>query len=136
LRIAIAGTVVAITYGLWHGAQLAPAVASVVANLFAFENWHLLWYLVVLLVVLTIRRRRTWSDSLYASGAALGLGGLFLATVYFGTDLSASIADVTTLNRGILPLAMPAVYFLALLVHPELLHLKAGDAGGAQRESA
>ena len=43
-----------------HTATLGDSVASLVANLFAWENWHLLWYLVIFLLLLY--RGRRWSN--------------------------------------------------------------------------
>ena len=79
------------------------------ANLFAWENWHLLWYLTIFLLLLY--RRRRWSNELSAAGTTLGLGAAFLAAVFWGTDLSASIANATTLNRAILPLGPATCFF-------------------------
>jgi hypothetical protein len=104
-----------------HTATLGDSVESLVANLFAWENWHLLWYLAIFLLLL--HRRRRWSNELSVAGTTLGLGAAFLAAVFWGTDLSASIANATTLNRAILPLAPATCFFLALLVQRDVLRL-------------
>ena len=104
-----------------HTATLGDSVASLVANLFAWENWHLLWYLAIFLLLLY--RGRRWSNELSVAGTTLGLGAAFLAAVFWGTDLSASIANATTLNRAILPLAPATCFFLALLVRRDVLRL-------------
>ena len=102
-------------------AALGDSVESLVANLFAWENWHLLWYLAIFLLLL--HRRRRWSNELSVAGTTLGLGAAFLAAVFWGTDLSASIADATTLNRALLPLGPATCFFLALLVQRDVLRL-------------
>ncbi|TMH05154.1 MAG: hypothetical protein E6H67_09320 [Betaproteobacteria bacterium] len=109
-----------------HTATLGGSVESLVANLFAWENWHLLWYLTIILVLL--HRRRRWSTELSVAGTTLALGAAFLAAVFWGTNLSASIADATTLNRAILPLGSATCFFLTLLVQRDVLRLSRTSA--------
>ena len=109
-----------------HTATLGDSVESLVANLFAWENWHLLWYLAIVLLIL--HRRRRWSNELSVAGTTLGLGAAFLAAVFWGTSLSASIADATTLNRAVLPLGPATCFFLALLIQRDVLRV-AGAPG-------
>ena len=104
-----------------HTATLGDSFESLVANLFAWENWHLLWYLAIFLLLL--HRQRRWSNQLSVAGTTLGLGAAFLAAVFWGTDLSASIANATTLNRALLPLGPATCFFLALLVQRDILRL-------------
>jgi hypothetical protein len=102
-----------------------------VANLFAWENWHLLWYLAIFLLLPPSRR---WSKELSVSGTVLGLGDVLLAAAFWGANLSASIADATTLNRALLPLGPATCFFLALLVQRDILHLAGTPANaGASR---
>jgi hypothetical protein len=89
--------------------------------LFAWENWHLLWYLTIFLLL--AYRRRRWSTELSVGGTTLGLGAAFLAAVFWGTNLGASIADATTLNRALLPLGTALCFFLALLVRRDVWRL-------------
>jgi hypothetical protein len=109
-------------------ARLGDSVESLVANLFAWENWHLLWYLAILLLLL--HRRRRWSDELSVAGTTLALGVAFLTAVFWGTSLSASIADATTLNRAMLPLGPATCFFLTLLVQRDILRLARMPASG------
>jgi hypothetical protein len=104
-----------------HTATLGDSVESLVANLFAWENWHLLWYLAIFLPLL--HRHRRWSNQLSVAGTTLGLGAAFLAAVFWGTSLSASIADATTLNRALLPLGPATCFFLTLLIQRDVLRL-------------
>ncbi|OLE20605.1 MAG: hypothetical protein AUG50_00170 [Betaproteobacteria bacterium 13_1_20CM_3_63_8] len=110
-------------------AILGDSFESLMANLFAWENWHLLWYLAIFLLLL--HRRRRWSNQLSVTGTTLGLGAAFLAAVFWGTDLMASIADATTLNRALLPLGPATCFFLALLVQRDILRL-AGTPANAR----
>lgn len=104
-----------------HTAVLGDSLVSSVTNLFAWENWHLLWYLAIFLLLL--HRRRRWSNQLSVAGTTLGLGAAFLAAVFWGTSLSASIADATTLNRALLPLGPAMCFFLAMLVQRDVRRL-------------
>jgi hypothetical protein len=104
-----------------HAAGIGDSFASLIANLFAWENWHLLWYLTIFLLL--AYRRRRWSNELSVGGTTLGLGAAFLAAVFWGTNLSASIADATTLNRALLPLGPALCFFLALLVRRDVWRL-------------
>lgn len=110
-------------------ADLGDSFESLMANLFAWENWHLLWYLVILLLVLY--RNQRWSNALSVAGSTLGLGVAFLAAVFWGTNLSASIADATTLNRALLPLGPAMCFFLALLVQRDVVRLAKFPAHGS-----
>ena len=102
-------------------ADAARSIWSVALNLFAWENWHLLWYVAVFVIVLYARR--PLAQALPSAAATLALGAVFLATVFWGTELSASIANVTTLNRALLPLACAVCYFVALVVMPDVRKL-------------
>jgi hypothetical protein len=123
VMLAFAGAAALIVVNML-GARAAPlgdSFESLLANLFAWENWHLLWYLAIFLVLLN--RRRRWSNELSVAGTTLGLGAAFLAAVFWGTSLSASIADATTLNRALLPVAAATCFFLTLLIQRDVLRL-------------
>jgi hypothetical protein len=111
-------------------AALGDSFESLVANHFAC---HLLWYLAIFLLLL--RRRRRWSIELSVAGTTLGLGATFLAAVFWGTDLSASIANATTLNRAILPLGPATCFFLAPLTQPDVLRLAGTPARPPARKT-
>ncbi len=116
-----------------HTATFGDSVESLVANLFTWENWHLLWYLAIFLLLLY--RRRRWSNELSVAGTTLGLGAAFLAAVFWGTDLSASIANATTLNRAMLPLGPATCFFLALLIQRDVLRLAGTPARLSTRKT-
>jgi hypothetical protein len=110
----------------WHGVGGAMA-----ESLFTLPNWHLLWYLVPVLLVL--RRRRFREDR------AAGLLGLMLLidfallfVLFFFTTASAWAQDFTSANRLILQL-VPSVFVLAAVL---LRPLGASDASGADRRTA
>ncbi len=128
LTLALVGAAALIVLQLVHAHTSVPgdSLSSLVTNLFAWENWHLLWYLAIFLLLQ--HRRRRWSNPLSVAGTTLGLGVAFLAAVFWGTGLSASIADATTLNRALLPLGPPMCFFLALLVQRDVLRLARSTA--------
>jgi hypothetical protein len=65
------------------------------------------------------------------------LGGLFLAWAFWGTELYSSIANVTTLNRALLPFACIVCYFIALSMAPAIERLAQGArADETRREEA
>lgn len=128
LLLAVVGTAALIGVHLLgaRAVVLGDSFESLVANLFAWENWHLLWYLAIFLLLL--HRHRRWSNELSVAGTTLGLGAAFLAAVFWGTSLTASIADATTLNRALLPLGPATCFFLALLVQRNVLRLAGAPA--------
>jgi hypothetical protein len=138
LVIAATGVVsVLMVFRVSHAAMptVVESLWSVVLNLFAWENWHLLWY-IALLTLATRWRRASWR-SLEASAATLMLGGLFLAWAFWGTELYSSIANVTTLNRALLPFACIVCYFIALSMAPAIERLAQGArADETRREEA
>ena len=114
----------------WHGVG-----GAMVASLFTLPNWHLLWYLVPVLLVL--RGRRLVKDR------AAGLIGLmllidfaFLFALFFLTTASAWAQDFTSANRLILQL-VPSVFVLAaVLLRPEAGVLSAADRDTARASVA
>lgn len=128
LLLAVVGAVALIVVHMLgaHDADLRDAFESLVTNLFAWENWHLLWYLAIFLLV--HYRNRRWPNTLSVAGSTLVLGAAFLAAVFWGTNLSASIADATTLNRALLPLGPAMCFFLALLIQRDVLRLAGAPA--------
>ncbi len=135
LTLALVGAAALIVVQLVRAHTSVPgdSLASVVTNLFAWENWHLLWYLAIFLLL--HYRRMRWSNQLSVAGTTLGLGVAFLAAVFWGTSLSASIADATTLNRALLPLGPAVCFFLALLVQRDVLRLARSSARHAPQKA-
>ncbi len=95
-----------------------------VRNLYLLENWHLLWYLAPLLLVVTARR---WiADRVLLTGAVLLFSGaLMLFVLFFYTDASQWAAQYTSLNRVLLHMVPALVFYLLVLaaeLRPELRH--------------
>lgn len=96
------------------GDAQAELAQPLVANLFLFDNWHLLWYLVPVAFVVgwrdAIRRMR-------GTSAALVAGFAFLWATFALTRAGAWVADYTTVNRALLHIAPATVVYTALLLH-------------------
>lgn len=93
----------------WHGVG-----GALVASLFTLPNWHLLWY--VLPVLLVLRRRRFREDrAARLLGVMLLLDFAFLFVLFFLTNASAWAQDFTSANRLILQL-VPSVFVLAAVL--------------------
>jgi hypothetical protein len=93
----------------WHGVG-----GAMIESLFTLPNWHLLWY--VLPVLLVLRRRRFREDR---AACMLGLMLLIdftsLFVLFFFTTASAWAQDFTSANRLILQL-VPSVFVLAAVL--------------------
>ena len=82
-----------------------------VASLFTLPNWHLLWYLVPLLLILRARRFRD-DRSARLFGLLLLFDFAFLFVLFFLTGAGAWAEDFTSANRLILQV-VPSVFVLA-----------------------
>ncbi|MBN8728151.1 MAG: hypothetical protein J0H15_10700 [Xanthomonadales bacterium] len=94
----------------WH-----PVGAAMLASLFTLPNWHLLWYLLPVVVLLRL-------DALRRSAAARLLGLFVLLQVaalfvlFFMTSAAAWAEDFTSVNRLILQVVPGVFVFLAVLL--------------------
>ena len=96
----------------WHGVG-----GAIAASLFTLPNWHLLWYVVPVLLVL--RRRRFVVDrAARLLGLMLLVDFAFLFVLFFLTTASAWAQDFTSANRLILQLVPSVVVLAALLLRP------------------
>ena len=96
------------------GRPSADVAQPLVDNLFAFDNWHLLWYVVPIVALLTWRI--AWR-TVRGSTTTLVAGGAFLTVTLGFTRAANWIADYTTVNRALLHIAPAVVLFLVLLVY-------------------
>jgi hypothetical protein len=94
----------------WHGA----AFGGVLVALFAQPNWHLLWWLLPLIVVWRWQELRE-HESLRRLGALLLLGLGFLLFLFVFTDAARWAESFTAVNRLILHIVPITVTMLALL---------------------
>ena len=86
---------------------------SLVQHLYAFGNWHLLWYLLPLVAVLAWRDAMTFK----ATSIALACGLAFLVWTFLFTQAGDWVVDYTTVNRALLHIAPAATAFGALLAY-------------------
>jgi hypothetical protein len=88
-----------------------PVGEAVVAGLFHLPNWHLLWYL--LPVLIAWRWREIGRDPAAAWAArVLGVCVTLLFVLFFFTDASSWAVDYTSANRLVMQI-VPAVFALA-----------------------
>ena len=101
-----------------------PVGSAMLTGLLTLPNWHLLWYLTPLVIVLRWRvfTRDRCARSL---GALLASCTLFLFVLFFFTDAAAWAEDYTSWNRLVLHI-VPALFSLLALLLSDV-HLS--DAG-------
>jgi len=92
-----------------------PVVEEVLLSLFVLPNWHLLWIVLPIAVVLArgqlLERSRVMFPGLYF----LVLGYAFLFVLFFFTDASAWAENLTSVNRVLLQIVPATVFWVALL---------------------
>ena len=102
----------------WH-----PVGGAMLASLFTLPNWHLLWYVFPVLVVLCWRV--LWRDhAARLLGLFVLLQAAFLFVLFFFTSAAAWAQDFTSANRLILQVVPDVFVFVALL----LRGVAAGDS--------
>lgn len=112
-----------------------PVGRAMLSGLLTLPNWHLLWYLLPLVVAL---RWRVFSESHRARslGAMLALCAFFLFVLFFFTDASTWAENFTSANRLILHI-VPAVFsLLALLLAGFSLKHRDTPAGSTEPTAA
>jgi hypothetical protein len=116
VAVGIAGASVAIVAILFRGKLVSVAgqaqgdiAEPLLANLFLFDNWHLLWYLLPAAIALG------WRDAIRMRGtsATLVAGFLFLWVTFALTRAGNWVADYATVNRAFLHIAPAALVFAA-----------------------
>lgn len=80
---------------------------------FEMDNWHLLWYLT--LVVIALRWRVVFTGGLAPMTVTLLGAFAFVFVVFFYSDAALGVADETLVNRLPLHLAPALAFYLALL---------------------
>ena len=84
-------------------------------NYYQFANWHLLWYL--LPVLMLWNARRLFRPPLVAGTMIVLCGLAFLFIVFSFSNAAAWVSDYSTVNRATLHLAPVLVFYLFWLVH-------------------
>jgi hypothetical protein len=88
--------------------------SAMLSGLLTLPNWHLLWYVVPVAILLRWRRF-TGDRALRSLGAMLGACAAFLFVLFFFTEASAWAENYTSANRLILHI-VPAVFSLLALL--------------------
>jgi len=125
LKLAGAGIAIAIA-ALLLFAQTSPTVLGYQIHLefvspwrglaeawFAFANWHLLWYAVIVIAILG--RRELFTAELAPLTLVIGSGLLFLFFGFAFTNAARWVEDQSTVNRATLHLAPLVVVWAALV---------------------
>ena len=107
------------------GLEFAPSWRPLVAGLFLFDNWHLLWYGVIALAILGARYLIRRPLAPLAMIAAAGV--VFLFVVFCYPAIAAWIGDSAAISRAALPLA-PLLVCLGVLLSNELSRAAPGTA--------
>jgi hypothetical protein len=116
VSVAIAGASVAMVAILFRGKLVsvtgqaqADIAEPLLANLFLFDNWHLLWYVLPAAIALG------WREAIRMRGtsATLVSGFLFLWVTFALTRAGNWVADYATVNRAFLHIAPAALVFAA-----------------------
>lgn len=94
-------------------------------NYYEFANWHLLWY--VLPVVLLLNYRRLLLPPLVAGTVTVASGLGFLFVVFGFSNAADWVTDYSTVNRATLHLAPLLVFYMLGLAHSAI---SAFDANG------
>ncbi len=85
------------------------------ATLYSLPNWHLLWFLAPLIIVLRWREFLR-HENIQLLGSLLLLCGLFLFVLFFFTEASRWAEDFTSANRLIMHITPATIVLLALLL--------------------
>jgi hypothetical protein len=94
--------------------DFGPPWLGMFESMFLLGNWHLLWY--VVLVIAILGWREIVSRSIAPLSVIIAAGLLFLFIVFAFTNARAWVTDQTTVNRAILHLA-PLLSIWALIVY-------------------
>ena len=95
--------------------QPSGVVNSLIANLYVFASWHLLWLVVPLLLLAD--RKRLLHASIGPATVTVASGAVFLAVVFFFSNAGEEgVEAITTINRAILHMVPALVCYAAVLV--------------------
>ena len=95
--------------------QFAYSGKAFINNLFVIDNWHLLWYLAVFLVI--FYSSKILINKLLLTGSVLVLTNVFILFVlFFLTDASQWAQDSTSINRIALQVVPTLLFYLLILI--------------------
>lgn len=92
-----------------------PVWEPLLRNLFVMDNWHLLWYLVVLIILMALPK--LFNRGVRSATVLIFSGVGFLGVVFFYSNAWMWVQDYTTINRAVLHLAPAMLFYVVLLCH-------------------
>jgi hypothetical protein len=98
-------------------------------HLFVMDNWHLLWYLAIAVIVASYRRLLR-PDMAPMTVTMLGASG-FVAVVFYFSSASGGVDDESLVNRLPLHMAPALLFYLLLLLQRTQPAATGADAAGA-----
>ena len=103
-------------------AVYSPVWRPLLQNYFILDNWHLLAYVFVAVILVSLRL--LFSSKMRAMTVLLLTGFAFLGVVFFFTMAEAWVSDFTTVNRATLHIVPALVFYLLLLSHEYFTRVK------------
>jgi hypothetical protein len=91
-----------------------------VINLFVLDNWHLLWFLFVVVTIMVLPGRIK-RKAFIAPSVLVLTGFLTLGFIFFFTSASAWASDSTAVNRLLMQMVPVVVFYILVIVHDGLL---------------
>jgi hypothetical protein len=109
--------------------RYVPVWETVRQNLLIMDNWHLLWYLVIAALVLSLPRLLT--PALRAMTVLAFTVFSFLGVIFFFTQATELAENLTVFNRAFLHIA-PMILFYAMLLFHEAVRMPSLNAFTAE----
>jgi len=106
--------------------DFAPAWQALADSLFLLGNWHLLWYVAIVVAIAAWRDVR--SPVLAPLAAVLAAGLVFLLVAFSFTNARNWVTEQTTVNRAVLHIAPLVLVFALLAVHAWFARRRAASA--------
>ena len=117
-----------VSIGDYRMGAFRPVWEPLWQNYFQFANWHLLWYLLPVLIALGWRH--TAKPPLIAGTAMVTSGLAFLFVVFSFSNAAAFVTDYSTVNRATLHLAPLLVFYVIQLA--DAIVVQPPDLAGAR----
>src|SRR5204862_4120163 len=83
-------------------------------HLFVMDNWHLLWYAAVAVIV--VNARWLLGDRLAPMTVTIGSAVAFVGVVFFFSTASGGVKDESLTNRLVMHMVPAFVFYLALIL--------------------
>src|SRR5258708_36683016 len=95
-------------------ARVANVISLVYEHVLVMDNWHLLWYATIAMII--FNGRRLLGQTLAPMTATMLAAAGFVLVVYFFSGAAGGGAEEGLLNRVILPTVAAVAFFLSLLL--------------------